>query len=441
MGNHSDFFQKMISDKKNGMHKGIYSVCSVNRYVIKAAMKKAYENNHHVLIESTCNQVNQFGGYSGMRPADFREYVFGIAEEAGFPEDKILLGGDHLGPNPWRDESADSALEKSYDLIREYVQAGYSKIHLDASMLLGDDLRDKDGALDSRMIALRAAKICQVAEKEFCELKLNDISAFPPVYVIGTEVPVPGGVTEIEEGPGITSADDMVNTIELCREYFYKFDLVDAWERVIAVVVQPGLEFSNEDIYEYKRCEKNIELKNKIKEYDNLVIEAHSTDYQTGKSLKQLVEDGSGFLKVGPALTYAFREVIICLASIEKELYDFKIIKNNSKIEEVLKKAMYENNIYWKDYYHGSRDEIAFQMKYGLSDRVRYYWSILKVKNALTKLKGNLDEVQIPLPMISQYLPYQYDKIINGQLQKNVDSIICDYIGKVLDDYEFAIKE
>lgn len=32
-----------------------------------------------------------------MTPADFREFVFTIADKVGFARERIILGGDHLG--------------------------------------------------------------------------------------------------------------------------------------------------------------------------------------------------------------------------------------------------------------------------------------------------------------------------------------------------------
>ena len=92
-----------------------------------------------VLIEGTSNQVNQFGGYTGMRPADYKEFVLGLADKVNFPRERVILGGDHLGPLVWCKEPEESAMAKARDLVREYVLAGYKKIHLDTSMRLGDD--------------------------------------------------------------------------------------------------------------------------------------------------------------------------------------------------------------------------------------------------------------------------------------------------------------
>ncbi len=109
-----------------------------------------------MLIEATSNQVNQFGGYTGMTPADFREFVFTIADKVGFARERIILGGDHLGPNCWQQENADAAMEKSVELVKEYVRAGFSKIHLDASMsCAGDPI-----PLAPETVAERAAVLC-----------------------------------------------------------------------------------------------------------------------------------------------------------------------------------------------------------------------------------------------------------------------------------------
>ena len=73
-----DYLKSIVDNQKNGVPKGIYSVCSYNQYVIEASFEQAIEDDSVVLIESTCNQVNQFGGYTGMRPADFKNYILWI---------------------------------------------------------------------------------------------------------------------------------------------------------------------------------------------------------------------------------------------------------------------------------------------------------------------------------------------------------------------------
>src|SRR3954463_9167155 len=98
----TDQFWETIRRHKAGEPVGVYSVCSAHPVVLEAAFAQAAADSSLVLIEATSNQVDQFGGYTGMRPADFRELVFSIADQHGFPRDRIVLGGDHLGPNRWQ---------------------------------------------------------------------------------------------------------------------------------------------------------------------------------------------------------------------------------------------------------------------------------------------------------------------------------------------------
>ena len=55
---------------------GIYSVCSINHFVLQAAMSQAKEDGSFLLIESTSNQVDQFGGYSGLNPHQFIKKIY-----------------------------------------------------------------------------------------------------------------------------------------------------------------------------------------------------------------------------------------------------------------------------------------------------------------------------------------------------------------------------
>ncbi len=92
--------------------KGIPSICSAHPTVIEAAMRHALRRGCHLLVEATCNQVNQDGGYTGMTPAAFRAFVETIAQKTGFDTQLLILAGDHLGPNPWKHLPADEAMAK-----------------------------------------------------------------------------------------------------------------------------------------------------------------------------------------------------------------------------------------------------------------------------------------------------------------------------------------
>jgi D-tagatose-1,6-bisphosphate aldolase subunit GatZ/KbaZ len=416
------YLDEIVRAQKGGKAKGIPSLCSAHPWVLKAAMQN---NAGNLLIEATCNQVNQFGGYTGMTPADFIGYVRGIAEENKFPFEKIILGGDHLGPNVWQNEPAESAMQKSAVMMRDFLKAGFVKIHLDCSMRLADDPK---GALDMEVSAKRAAQLAKVAEDSAAAGKL-------PSYVIGTEVPVPGGAHEHEEGVSVTKVKDAQQTIEVTREAFYREGLQSAWERVIAVVVQPGVEFGDDFVLEYKP-EKAQEL-SKFIESQPIVYEAHSTDYQTRAGLKQLVKDHFAILKVGPGLTFAFREAAFALALMEDELFSKE---ERSNLARVLDDVMVRRPEYWGKYYRGSEDERAFKRKYSLSDRLRYYWTDKQVQSALDKLIDNLHKKELPLSLVSQFAPIQYQRIRKNEIPCTADAIIMDYVQIVLEDYEAACE-
>ena len=120
--------------RRQGRSIGVTSVCSAHPIVLRAALRFGLKHETTVLIEATCNQVNHRGGYTGMTPADFAALVHRLAVEEGCPPDLIQLGGDHLGPNPWRDLPADMAMAEAERMVAAYAGAGFRKIHLDASM-------------------------------------------------------------------------------------------------------------------------------------------------------------------------------------------------------------------------------------------------------------------------------------------------------------------
>jgi len=428
-----NYIKDIVRSQKEGKPRGIYSVCSYNKYVLEATFQEALENRSTVLIESTCNQVNQYGGYTRMTPNSFRSYVFSIANSYSFPEDKIILGGDHLGPFPFREELSDIAMGRACEMVKQYVLAGYDKIHLDTSMSLkGDPI-----PLSPDIAAARCADLCYVAEEAFKKLKENGKRRTPPLYVIGTEVPAPGGSDEVEHGIVITKVSDLEETISITKKYFYEKNLQNAWERVIAVVVQPGVEHGDHTIVEYNR-DKAKELTFAIKRYQNIVFEGHTTDFQTKRALREMVEDGIAILKVGPSLTYAVREAVFMLNYIEEEL-----LKNNKDVTlshfiEIFDEAMRNNPKYWNKYYTGDEETIRFKRKYSFFDRARYYWVDGKVKDALNTLIKNLRSVDLPFSIISQFLPRQYKKIREGTLDKDPESLIRGRVMDVLKNYSYA---
>ena len=429
--------QKLVTIQKEGKAVGIYSACSANPFVIEAVLKKGLEDNSCVLIESTANQCDQFGGYTGMTPKDFRDFVYEIADKLGFDKTRIFLGGDHLGPLTWSSLPEAEAMKNSVDLIKAYVGAGFTKIHVDTSMKVADD--DPDTRLSDETIARRGAALVKVAEETYVELLKENPDAVEPVYIVGSEVPIPGGSqAAVDEGVQVTKVEDFKATMETFKKAFANENLSPVWERVLAIVVQPGVEEKDAGCTEYDR-EKAKELSAAIKEIPDLVFEGHSTDYQTKIKLREMVEDGVAILKVGPGLTFAAREALFALSFIEDE-YCTVSSKTPSNFRKVLDDEMLKNDKNWKKHYHGTPEEIALKRKYSFSDRSRYYYATEAVDKAIKTMLENLKD-GCPLNLLSQFMPIQYTKVREGNLKNDPKELVLDRVGNTIDEYLYATHQ
>ncbi|WP_026973257.1 tagatose-bisphosphate aldolase subunit GatZ [Aliagarivorans marinus] len=416
----------IVARHKAGLGGGICSICSAHPNVIRAVLRFEKYSDAVALIEATSNQVNQFGGYTGMVPRDFVDFVHQIAEEEGFPLERLVLGGDHLGPNCWQKESAEQAMLKSERLIEDYVRAGFSKIHLDASMSCADD----PVPLPPMEVARRAARLAYIAERTATEDQKRQLC-----YVIGTEVPVPGGEKEAIESVHVTEVCDARSTIETHKQAFEEAGIYSALERVVGVVVQPAVEFDHSNVIHYRR--ENAQALSRFIEETPYLYEAHSTDYQTREHLQEMVEDHFAILKVGPWLTFAMREAIFALAEIEKQIVD---PAKQSHLKEVINQVLLDNRQYWQDYYSQTYSHALVQLGYSLSDRIRYYWTDDKIEAAIARMSDNLSACSIPLGLLSQYLPSQYKLVLTGQLEATPQEIILSKIEEVLAEYRFACE-
>jgi len=414
---------ELVRRHKSGDSVGIYSVCSAHPVVLEATLRLAREAGSMALIEATSNQVNQDGGYTGMRPADFRERVLSLAAEVGLPQGRVVLGGDHLGPNCWQHLPSSAALSKAEAMVGEYVAAGFRKIHLDCSMSCAGD----PTPLADAVVAARAARLCRIAEDAW-----ERSGGEAPVYVIGTEVPKPGGAADDLETLEVTDPEAVSITLEAHRAAFAAEGLESVWPRVVGLVVQPGVEFDHHKVIDYDR-QKAQRLSRRITSEPNLVFEAHSTDYQKPSGLRALVEDHFAILKVGPAVTFAVRETLWALVDIARELHR----SEGDTLKEVTLRAMRGNPKYWRSYYTDAAHE-TFDLQYSLSDRIRYYWSVPEVQQACGTLLRRLDATELPLTLLSQYLPSQYAAIREGRLANEAQAILLEGVARVLRQYAQA---
>ena len=415
--------RKVFERNRAGDRKAVYSVCSAHPQVIRAALELARDRHQLAVIESTCNQVNQDGGYTGMMPAEFAKSVRSVARDVDLPDDQLVLGGDHLGPQPWRKLPAETAMAKAVTMVEAYASAGYGKLHLDCSMACADD----EPSLSDTIIAERAARLARAAEEAIVE------GASRPIYIVGTEVPAPGGMGEGHEIVPTTSAS-MRATWRAHERAFNEVGLTDALARVVAIVVQPGLDFGNEGVKRFAPNEAS-DLSAAVLALEGMVYEAHSTDYQTPDAYEALVQMHFAILKVGPAATFALREAIFALEHIARELPDWN---SRYSVRSALEAAMMADPAHWASHYDGDANRQSYLRQFSLSDRLRYYWAVPSVENAVAGLFEFVDTSVLPMPLISQFLPQHARDVATGDVATSATTLCRAHIKLALVPYADA---
>jgi D-tagatose-1,6-bisphosphate aldolase subunit GatZ/KbaZ len=424
--------QVMMENRRQGIRCGIPSYCTANELVLEIILRRAKMLNKPVLIEATANQVNQFGGYTGMLPKDFYQMVIKMAQAIDLPENMVILAGDHLGPLTWQKLPEAEAMANSYELVYQFARAGFTKIHLDTSMKVADD---PEGLLSTETIARRGAQLYKAAMKGYEELKAEKPDAIRPVFIVGSEVPIPGGATEAEDTLAVTKPEAFLDTVNTYTRVWTEEGVGEGMKDVIAVVVQPGVEFGDEQVFDYN-SDAAKDLCGMLKDFPDFCFEGHSTDYQTPQCLYNMVTDGIAILKVGPALTYGLREALFSLSLMEKELVP---AEERANFIETLEEVMLANPGNWAKHYHGDEKQLALCRKYSYSDRARYYIGQPEVVAAMDKLFENLRKYTIPMNMLHQYMPMSYNKVRTGELALDPRELAMDGVTMFLLDYEYAV--
>jgi D-tagatose 6-phosphate 4-epimerase len=407
----------LASDRKAGRIRGVPSVCSAHPVVLSATPALYRDWNVPALIEATCNQVNHEGGYTGMTPADFRAFVLDLTQREGFDPAGLILGGDHLGPNPWTALPAAQAMDKACTMVAAYAAAGFTKIHLDASMACADD----PTPLPDAEIARRNAVLAAVAE--------THASSERPVYVIGTEVPVPGGALEAVQGLSVTTPEAALTTVDLHRQAFSDAGVSAAFARVVGLIAQPGVEFGTENVVAYEPAAAQ-RLGAGLRDLP-MLFEAHSTDYQTPQALVALVKDGFGILKVGPGLTFALREALYGLDHCADLLFLDRPTSLRSKMEAIMR----AEPVHWQKYCHGSVAVQALQRHFGYSDRIRYYWQAPVAQRAVADLLGRFGPTPVPETLVSQHLAAAWPEVTSGRLIPTAPALLRAAVTRSLAPY------
>ena len=372
------------ANRADGRHT-LPSVCSTQPEVLTAALLLARDLKRPVLVESTSNQVNQFGGYTGMTPATFMESLRDLAHQLRLDPELLVLGGDHLGPQGWRHESAATAMGHAKDMVRAYVLAGYTKIHLDCSEPCADDPK----LMPPSLCAARAAELAAECER---------VASAPLVYVIGTEVPRPGGALTSEEHLRPTDWKDAADVIELHREAFAKIAR-QAWAGVSALVVQPGVDFSPTHVVDFD-ADACVGLERALEPYPHMCFEAHSTDYQSAGVYGALGAKHFAILKVGPALTDAYRRAVYALDDLSEAL---GVRGARLRVCDVMESLMVAEPSHWRSHYRGTAVELRWLRHHSYADRIRYYWPQKPAIEVVAELLRQIDMVHSPRYVLRDY--------------------------------------
>ncbi len=383
----SDALRQVIAANRAGLSAAIPSVCSAHPDVIAAALALARDKARPIVIEATSNQVNQDGGYTGMTPAKFADHVAALAAGSGIDADHVILGGDHLGPQVWRAGDADAAMVKAHEMVAAYVKAGFTKIHLDCS----EGCKGEPAQLGDDLAATRAAALART-----CLDHAPDPAAL--VFVVGTEVPPPGGARADETGAiAATTAKAARATLAAHQAAFAAAGIAEGWAQVGGLVVQPGVEFSPMQVHHLPK-DRDPGLRAALAGHDGICLEAHSTDYQHPDAYPRLARMGFAFQKVGPALTFGWRRAAYALDQIA----GLAGWRSGAALPAVMEALMLAEPRHWQSHYHGQAAMMRVMRHFGLADRIRYYWPQPAAVAAIDALCADLSSRDLPRPLLAQ---------------------------------------
>jgi D-tagatose-1,6-bisphosphate aldolase subunit GatZ/KbaZ len=324
-------------------------------------------------------------------------------------------------------------MAKAAELARQCVLAGFTKIHLDTGFGCSDD---PGPSLPPDAAAERAVALCRT-----CEAAADQRPGGTPLplYVIGTEVPLPGGALENPEGIDVTRAEDAAEFVAMAESRFRKAGLEGAWERMLAVIVQPGVEFGDARVARYDPAKARALSAFHQDLPGIMTYEIHSTDYQAPDSLAQMVTDHFILLKVGPCLTNAFREAVFALEAVETERLKSRRDAVPSDLRRVMEQLMLQHPRHWRSHYRGSEEECRRMRLSSRLDRIRCYWRYPEAQAALDRLHRNLAP-SVPAELVERYFADQASILSAGEPALSPAEVILRRIRTVLEPYEVACR-
>ena len=389
------------------------SFCTGNIDVLNSIMFFCHLQKLPCLIECTSNQVNQTGGYTKKTPKKFIKEIFDLRKKIKLSKNQLFLGGDHLGPLPWKYYNKKIALKNSINLIESFLKEKFCKIHIDTS------IRCKDDNFFNNEIIFKRTK--DILKNSRIKKRLKD-----KFLVIGSEVPL--------SGSGDNKKIILTNTKQIKNESL-KFrqilkELNFKNKREFGLVVEPGMKYMHSSIK--KPNLKKFKDKTKFSVKNNFVFEAHSTDYQPLNILKKLSQNNFKFLKVGPELTYNYSRSLFYMQNLEVR-FSFR---KKSEITKKLFNTMKNNSKYWKNYYSNKKSQLLLNSKL---DRMRYYLNFKSVVNSINILKKNINKIQkkemkkiLENNIKREYIYYRNKNLTNFETLKLI------FISKSLEKYFLA---
>ena len=385
-------FSEMRQRAKGKNLRGFYGIHSTHPLVLRAAMRQALGDGNVLLVEF---DGPQRGKNSIKRPGDYTLFLNKLACDNGFPPERLVIGSGQMRVNSRQvlqeEQSRLQFHEKAVAWVVECVNAGFEKIYLESGELT-----------ESGQIAALQADLCRAAENAF---ERAGTGKGQPYYVLGTLF------TAADENKQLKPEEivDSVTAIwKAGKKAFQAAGLEDAWQRVIALAVQPEMGYTDYEVKPYQ-SETALGLKQLSEKYGRFVYEVPSADYQPSLSVERLHADRFAILGIGPELTFTMREALFSLAMLENEWMIGKPGARLSNLIVELDKAMQLDPQGWRDVYKGNGFEQLLARKYSCRDLSRNYWQERDVEAAVEQLMKNLVQNPPPLPILRQFFAGGYE--------------------------------
>ncbi|MDR3473889.1 MAG: class II D-tagatose-bisphosphate aldolase, non-catalytic subunit [Devosia sp.] len=394
-----------------GVPLGLPAYCTAHPETLRAILRCYADDYEPLLIEVDAAAVNLGGGYAGMTPGGFRNFIEIMAAGEGVDPARLILGAARVGTGLWKTEPVASAMTSAAALIRAYVEAGFVKLHLDASSACADD-----ETVSPENVAGRTAALCWAAEAA--------AQGRPVLYALG------GASSARAPGTPATPAEAR-QLFDLHQQAFGSAGIGTAFERVIALVLESGAGYTNAAVLPFLPGPLAGLAQMLPSPPSDAVFQAPATDYQDEAALRALVAAHFAILEVGPELANAFGRAVVAMAHLEAHL-SVRV----SDVLAVIEKEMLRDPAGWQDQIPDD-DRAAAMRLFGLTGPLRAYWARPPIAAALQRLFANIDAARPEAGLLAQYAPPASrlpDRLPLSQ------RIIAEYVGTVVQRYRRAAR-